>query len=133
MPKFQPGQSGNPSGRRPGSGKIAQLRKKIERDVPEILTALATAAKAGDVQAARVLLDRTLPTLKAVDAPTPLALGTGPADDLAGAVSAVLAALSVGRLTPDQAGALAGVLSALARIRESTELEERIRALESRQ
>jgi hypothetical protein len=129
---FQKGQSGNPAGRRPGTGKIAQLRKKIERDVPEILTALVTAAKAGDVQAARLLLDRTLPTLKAVDKPTPLALGAGP-DDLVGAVSAVLAALSVGSLTPHQAGAVASALSALVRVRESTELEERIRALESRQ
>jgi hypothetical protein len=95
------------------------------------LTALATAAKAGDVQAARLLLDRTLPSLKAVDAPTPLTLGTGPAD-LSGAATAVLAALGAGSLTPDQAGAVAGVLGALARVREATEIEQRISALENR-
>jgi hypothetical protein len=129
---FKKGQSGNPKGRPRGTGANARLRQAIARDVPEILTALATAAKAGDVHAARLLLDRVLPTLKAVDAPTPLALGNAPAD-LDGAATAVLAALSAGLLTPEQASAVAGALSGLVRVRESTELEERIRALESRQ
>jgi hypothetical protein len=129
---FKPGISGNPRGRPRGIVNQAKLRKAIASDIPDILSALTTQAKAGDVSAAKLLLDRTVPSLRPVDAPTPLALGTGP-DDLAGAVSAVLAALGAGSLTPDQAGAVAGVLSALVRVRESTELEERIRALESRQ
>jgi hypothetical protein len=131
MSLFKPGKSGNPAGRPPGPSQQARLRATIAKDIPDILGAMAIAAKAGDTQAARLLLDRVLPTIKAVDSPAPLPSGTGPAD-LAGASTAVLAALVKGDATPDQAASLASVLAALARVREVTELEQRITALEDR-
>lgn len=131
MSRFQPGASGNPKGRPRGIQTQAKLRAAISRDIPEIIQAMLGAAKSGDVQAARLLLDRTLPTLKATDAPAPLSLPTG-TPDLAAAATATLGALTGGALTPDQAGAVAGVLSALARVRETTELEARVAALEDR-
>jgi hypothetical protein len=128
---FKKGASGNPAGRPRGIQTQAKLRKAIEQDLPDILRSMVELARTGDVAAARLLLDRTLPSLKAVDAPAPLALGDGPAD-LAGAATAVLAALSAGSLTPDQAGAVASVLNTLVRVREATDLEARITKLENR-
>jgi len=131
MSRFKPGASGNPAGRPKGIQTQAKLRAAIARDLPEIIQAMLAAAKSGDVQAARLLLDRTLPALKATDAPAPLSLPAG-TPDLAAAAKATLEAVAGGALTPDQAGAVAGVLSALVRVKESVELEGRIAALENR-
>ena len=132
MPRFKPGQSGNPTGRKPGTKtKVGKLRASIEAHVPEILSALATAAKGGDVQAARLLLDRVLPPLRAVDSPVVLPPGNDPAD-LGEAVGAVLSALATGGLTPAQGADLASVLASLTRVREATEIEQRVAALEDR-
>lgn len=128
MPKFAPGQSGNPAGRRPRTDTEKALRAKIRLAVPESVDTLTAAAKAGDIQAARVLLDRVLPSLKAVDRAVTLSLGS----DLAEAGRGVLEALGSGRVTPDQAASLLGAVGSLARIIETTELEQRISALEDR-
>lgn len=130
MPKFKPGESGNPAGRKPGTKtKVGKLRDSIEKDLPSIIEALVVSAKAGDTTAAKILLDRCLPALRPVDAPAPLSLGNDPAD-LGEAVGAVLSALATGGLTPAQGADLASVLASLTRVRESTELEQRVAALE---
>ena len=63
-PKFKPGQSGNPNGRPKDKTPAALLRKSIIGDIPAIINTLVELAKGGDVQAAKVLLDRVCPTLK---------------------------------------------------------------------
>ncbi len=69
---WKPGQSGNPKGRPPGVGEIGKMRAAIAGNVPAILESLTTAALAGDVQAARLLLERALPPHQARGAvPTP--------------------------------------------------------------
>ncbi|WP_295431927.1 DUF5681 domain-containing protein [uncultured Thiodictyon sp.] len=129
MTQFKPGSSGNPRGRKPGTTtKAGKLRDGIAKDLPEILATLTGLAKSGDVSAARLLLDRALPPLRSVAAPVPVPLGA----DLTQATGAVLAALAAGSIGTDQASDLASVLSALARVRETVELENRIAALESK-
>ena len=59
--KWQTGQSGNPGGRKPGSGKIDKLRAALAKELPEVLEALVAQAKAGDTGAIKLVLERTVP------------------------------------------------------------------------
>ena len=62
------GQSGNPRGRPRKSQKtMAQLRSQISEHLPDVIEVLADAAKAGDVQAARILVERCVPSMRALD------------------------------------------------------------------
>lgn len=125
--RWTTGQSGNPKGRPPGVGKVAKLRNSIEKHVPEIIKTLVVAAKAGDAQAARLLLDRALPTLKPAELPQVVSLGDGTLTDQG---RAVLAAVATGMLAPGQGAVLLSAIGALARVLDIDELESRVAALE---
>ena len=56
---------------------MAKLRAGIAERVPDILDRLTEAALAGDVQAARLLLERVLPPVKPVELPVELTLAEG--------------------------------------------------------
>jgi hypothetical protein len=125
---WQKGQSGNPKGREPGTGELQRLRASIAADVPEILAGLATAAKGGDVQAAKLLLERVFPAVKPVDNTHALDL---PKDgSLTDQGRAVIAAVSDGELSPANGAQLVTAIGTLARVAEIDELSERIKKLE---
>ena len=126
---WKPGQSGNPKGRPAGTGEVAKLRAAIAGNVPAILESLTTAALAGDVQAARLLLERALPPIKPVEQSQPLSLPDGTLTEQG---RAVLAAVAAGELAPGQGAALLGAIGTLARVAEIDELARRIEALEDR-
>ena len=126
--KWKPGQTGNPKGRPPGQSEITRIRASLAGDVPEILAGLVTAAKAGDTQAARLILERILPPVKAIEQAVKLQL---PNDGtLTAKASAVLSAAAAGELAPGQAAQLIAALGTLAKISEVDELAARITALE---
>lgn len=125
---WKPGESGNPRGRPRGVSKAQQLREAIAKDAPAIIEVLRGQALAGDVQAAKVLLERALPALKPVELPHALALPDGAS--LTDKGHAILAAAGAGELAPGQAAALLTAVGTLARVIEATELEARIKALE---
>jgi hypothetical protein len=128
---WKPGQSGNPKGRPTGTGEVAKLRAAIAGNVPAILESLTAAALAGDVQAARLLLERALPPIKPVEATQALSL---PDDGtLTEQGRAVLASVAAGELAPGQGAALLGAIGTLARVVEIDELTGRIKALEAAQ
>ncbi len=74
---WKPGQSGNPKGKPPGSGELQKLRASIGAHVPAIINQLVTAAKGGDIQAARLILKRVLPPVKAIEQPQVINLPNG--------------------------------------------------------
>lgn len=125
--RWKPGQSGNPKGREPGSGKVAALRKAIEAKVPAIVKRLTEAALDGDVGAARLLLERVVPPLRAAELPVEVELA---GESLADKGIAVVEAAAGGRLNPSQAAQLLSAMGAVARMVEIDELLRRIEALE---
>ena len=127
--RWKPGQTGNPKGRPPGQSEITRLRASLAGDVPEILAGLVMAAKGGDVQAARLILERILPPVKAVEQAVALQLPEG--GTLTAQGRAVLSAVAGGDLAPSQGAALLGAIGTLARVTEIDELSGRISALEA--
>jgi hypothetical protein len=127
MARWQKGISGNPRGRPKGSGEIGKLRAAIAEALPDILAALIEKARAGDVQAAKLLLERTLPAVKAVELPEAVPLEGGTLTDQG---NAVLRLLATGEIGPERAAALLSAIAQLARVAEIDDLTRRIEALE---
>ena len=126
--QWKPGQTGNPKGRPPGISAITRLRESLASDVPEILSALVLAAKGGDVAAAKLILERVLPSLKPTEQTQALSLPDGTLTEQG---RAVLASVAAGQLAPGQGAALLGAIGTLARVTEIDELTARIAALEA--
>lgn len=127
MSGFKKGQSGNPQGRPKGIVTQAKLRQSIEKDLPEIIGAMVEAAKGGDVAAARMLVDKVLPSVKAQDQAVSLPVD---GSDLAKDGRAIMSAVGLGEVTPETASRLLQGLGSLAKIIETAELLERVEALE---
>jgi len=123
------GQSGNPRGKPPGTGALQRLRAGLDQHLPDILTAMVEAAKAGDVAAARVILDRVHPSLKPNEQPVVLDLA---GDTLSAKAAAVLDAVAAGELAPGQAAQLVSALGTMAKIIETDDLAQRVAKLEER-
>ena len=123
MSKFIPGQSGNPNGRPRGTGVVAKLREAIQGDIPDVIQSVVEAAKSGDMTAAKILLDRVVPSLKPVDAPVVL----NQAAELSSSGREVLQLLSDGQLGIDQAQR---ILRALGSQRDLIEFDDLVKRLE---
>jgi len=128
--QWKAGQSGNPKGRPTGTSAITKMRESLSADVPAILDGLVTAAKGGDVQAARLILERVLPPLKGVEQPVTLSLPDG--GTLTAKADAMLCAAATGNIAPGQAAQLIAALGTLAKITEVDLLTARIEKLEGK-
>lgn len=131
--RFKPGQSGNPAGKKPGTrNRISQVLEDLMSDEAEaIARTVAEAAKGGDMQAARLVLDRLCPPRKgrAVTFDLP---PISTAADVLKAMGAVLQAVAGGDLTPDEGQAMAGLLEIKRKAIETAEIEARLAALEAK-
>jgi hypothetical protein len=124
---FPKGQSANPSGRPLGSRNTATLYlEKLMGDQGEaVVNSVVEAAINGDMTAAKIIVDRIVPLRKG----RPVTIELPPvktADDVAEAVAALLAQTAKGELTPDEAGALAGILDLRRRSIETVELADQV-------
>ena len=130
---WKPGQSGNPKGKAAGSRNkaTAMVLNLMETGARDITDAVITAAKGGDLTAARMVLDRLAPPAK--ERPVSLDMpDTGTAAGVSAAQEAILQAVATGELLPGEAATLAGIVEGRRRALETQELEQRIAALENR-
>ena len=126
--QWKPGQTGNPKGRPPGKSAITKMRESLSADTPEILAGLVSAAKAGDMQAARLILERVLPAIKPVEQPQEIELPVDGSYTDQG--RAVVRSVADGGLSPGQGAALLGALSAMVKLSETDDLARRIALIE---
>jgi Family of unknown function (DUF5681) len=130
---FQPGQSGNPNGRRAGArNRVTALAMRLmDQDAEPVILALIQAARGGDVAAIKLVLERVAPLPR--NRPGHFAMpAIETAADLGEAMSAIMRAASVGELSPDEATAIASLIETRRRTIETLEHEQRIAALEQR-
>lgn len=129
---WQPGQSGNRSGKPKGSSdKRTALRELLLPHAPALVEKALELALSGDTTALKLCLDRMMPPLRAKEEPVTFALErSAPLADLG---RSVIQAIATGHLTPDQGGHILSALAGLAKLVELDELEQRIAALEGNQ
>ena len=128
---WKKGQSGNPKGCPTGSRHKSTIAAQALLDgESEALTRKAVElALAGDMTALRLCLERVVPPRK--DSPVKVVLPPmESAADIPTAMASILAAVAAGELTPSEAAALAGLVETHRRALETSELEQRISALE---
>lgn len=127
--RIMPGNSLNPNGKPKGTlGKAGRLREELAKEIPGILQTVVSQARSGDIQAARIILDRVLPPLRAQTERVELAqIAHGTLSARAGSV---LSALSKGDVSPDTALQMLAALGTLAKLNEMQDLADRITALE---
>jgi Family of unknown function (DUF5681) len=128
---FKPGQSGNPAGKPKGTRNATTVAMEALMDgESEALTRKAIElAKAGDMTAIRLCLERILPPRK--DRPVTFTLPTiTSAKDALSALSALLTAVSTGELTPSEAAEVGKLVDGYVKATEINELAERLERLE---
>jgi hypothetical protein len=88
----------------------------------EIVASVITAAKTGDMTAARLVLDRIAPIRKG--RPITLALPTmSAAADVTTAISAIISQMAEGEITPDEPAVAASVIETKRKALETEELD----------
>jgi hypothetical protein len=100
-------------------------------DAGDVVDAVLKAAKSGDMQAAKLVLDRLYPARR--DNPVTFALPEiRTAGDAAKAMAVIIAAVGAGELTPSEATDVTALIERFRRNLELAEIEERLRVLEER-
>ncbi len=123
---FKKGISGNPSGRPKTEHTL--LRQKLAVHGEEVARVVVQAALQGDIQAAKIVLERLCPPLKPSMAPVIITLPENPS--IADTARAIIEHVADGQIAPDVAGQLVQAVAAFARVVEIDELATRLNTLE---
>ena len=129
---FQPGVSGNPSGRPKGAlNKTTIILQQLIDGQGELVVQKALElAKDGDGTALRLIMDRLIPPRKdkVIEFKLPQ-INSG--QDASVAMAQVIEGVSAGELTPQEGDSLAKLIESAARLVEISLLEARVAALEA--
>ena len=130
---FEPGKSGNPTGKPPGARNRATLalEQLLEGQAHAITTKCIAMALEGDGGAMRLVMERVAPLRRGRPVRFNLPELNGPGDIVV-ALGGILGAVADGSLTPDEGSTIAGVLDAKRRAIETTEISDRLAALEAK-
>lgn len=120
---FAKGSSGNPGGK---PAFVREIRARLEAGADDVTAVVLEAAKNGDMQAARLILERIVPTVKSVAEPVQFDLDNS---DLPASARSILSAVAAGDLPPDQGKALIDSVVSMARVIEVAALEQQLAEL----
>ena len=126
--QFTKGVSGNPAGRPRGiRDKRHRYAESIESMIPQVLESVYQKALAGDMTAAKMLLDRTLPNKR----PEQERVEIEHSGNIASDAQNVLRSVLDGEVSPDVGASLLSAMTSVLKAIEVEELTKRIEALES--
>jgi hypothetical protein len=129
---FAPGKSGNPNGRPRGARNKATVAAEalLEGEAETLTRKLIDKAKEGDIGALRFCLERICPPRRdrivTVEMPEIESV-----QDAGKAAATVLAACAAGEISTEEAADLMGLVASYVRMLESSEIEARLRAVET--
>jgi hypothetical protein len=129
---FEKGQSGNPTGRPPGTGKraIQAMQLLLDGEAQALTRKAVELALDGNTTALRMCLHRIEPPRR--ERAVPLKLPpVRDAGDLAGTMTAIIAAAGEGAISPDEGGRLARLVEIFLRAVETRDFERRLQLLEN--
>jgi Family of unknown function (DUF5681) len=129
---FEPGQSGNPAGRPPGSRNKRKImvEKLLDEHVEKLMRRGINLADAGDSMVLRLFLQRILPRSHY----SPVAFELPPIETAADALAAmnkIRQGLADGELTTAQATELAALVQFMSKVVVDTDHEQLIQKLEA--
>lgn len=130
---WKPGQSGNPKGKPKGVRNRATMiaLASMEGELDAIVKSVIEAAKAGDMVAARLVVDKLIPAAK----DRPISINLPQITDVATcnqAQAQITASVASGDLLLSEGEALAGLVEHRRRAIETTEIMKRLEALEGK-
>lgn len=129
--KFKKGQSGNPKGRPYGSKNKSTLAAEslLEGSLEGICRRIEEAALEGNMQAAKMILDRFLPVRKERLIEIKLNKITTQ-EDVLKSLRSIISAVSEGKITPSEADSLSKTIEMYSKALENCEIEKRLKRLE---
>ncbi len=107
------------------------VERLMSDDAENVTRSVVVAAIGGDMTAAKIILDRVSPARRGA----PLEIGlpaVATTEGVTAALAALVAEMSAGTVTPEEAQTVASVIEAQRKAIETTELEKRVLALEER-
>ena len=130
---WKAGESGNPAGRPKGSRNRVHVRllELLASQGESVLQAVITAAKAGDMVAAKLVLDRALPRRMCAIGVELTLPPLRTASDIVQAMSSVFEAVVDGHIPTSEAATLCQMLQSLSQTINAADFEERLSKLES--
>jgi hypothetical protein len=131
--QFPKGHSGNPNGRPKGTRNKSTILVQLllERDLEEICNRVIEEAKAGNMQAVKMILDRILPPKKdspiAIDIPE-----IKTSSDILQAINCISTAVGQGEISPSEGETLSKIIDIHSKALEIYDFEKRLKAIEER-
>jgi hypothetical protein len=123
---FAKGNAGRPRGSKNRNTVVAQAL--LAGEETELVRKAIELAKAGDVQMLKFLLDRLLPKDRLIKIDIPR---FDFSDEAIDGMAAISRAITEGRITPSEGGALSNIISGYSRAVEAWDLSRRIEAIEA--